>query len=207
MLAVALMAAVPAVAQPVAIVRDNTAGTVRSLTANLLPEQAMTPLVTDLDLEAFNWTASVGVGTAARCAYDKGSHARTFNWEANQWEGEDVPIVGYHIADGKYTRSEVIARACTYYANGRLQNNRGGWFTVRLWGKVCDPTDYTRCNSLKGGLSNDWLTSANENGYDATFKPGPNCGPAAWPTPELKARFPNKGYAEWCDFTVIVPSF
>ncbi len=169
--------------------------------ADLLPERAASELVTGLDLEAFNWTAVVGVGAAARCAYDKGSHRRTFNWETKEWEGEDT-IVGYHIADDKYNKGEPIARACTYYAEGRLKKVTGAWFTVRLWGKVCYPTNYSRCDSLKGGLSNEWIMYANVNGYDATFKPGPNCGPAAWPTPELKAMFPDKGYAEWCDFTV-----
>ncbi len=198
----------PAMAQqpPVADVTDNTAKTVYNLTANLLPESAANELVTGLDLEAFNWTASVGVGDAARCAYDKGSHSRTFNWETKQWEGEDRTIVGYHIEDDKYNKGEPIARACTYYESGRLRNVRGGWFTVRLWGKVCYPND-SNCDSLQGGLSKEWLRNANTNGYHATFKPGPNCGPAAWPTPELKAMFPNNGYAEWCDFTVRVPNF
>ncbi len=198
----AALTAVPAMAQPVAYVSNNTARTVNDLTTDLLPGSAADELVTGLDLEAFNWTASVGVSAAARCAYDKGSHHRTFNRETKQWEGEDT-IVGYHIADDKYTKGESIARACTYYSGGKLHKVTGGWFTVRLWGKVCYPTNYNICESLKGGLSSDWLRYANMNGYDATFKPGPNCGPAAWPTPELEAMFPDKGYAEWCDFTVI----
>ena len=195
----------PAMAQPFAYVSQNTGITVYNLTANLLPELAASELVTGLDLEAFNWTASVGVGDAARCAYDKGSHRGTFNWETKQWEGEDRTIVGYHIEDDKYNKGEPIARACAHYENGRLRNVGDGWFTVRLWGKVCYPTNFNRCESLKGGLSSAWLRYANENGYDATFKPGPNCGPPSWPTPELEAMFPDKGYAEWCDFTVQVP--
>ncbi len=97
---------------------------------------------------------------AARCAYDKGSHSRTFNWETKQWEGEDT-IVGYHIADDKYNKGEPIARACTYYEGGRLKKLTGGWFTVRLWGKVCYPTNYSICDSLKGGLSSEWVRFQN----------------------------------------------
>ncbi len=200
----AALTAAPAMAQPVAYVSENTAKTVRTLGANLLPEPAAADmeLVTDLDLEAFNWTASVGVGSAARCAYDKGSHRGTFNWETKQWEGEDRTIVGYHIEDDKYNSGEPIARACTYYEDGQFKDVTGGWFTVRLWGKVCYPSGDSRCESLKGGLSQEWISDANMNGYRATFKPGSNCGPAAWPTPQLEEMFPDKGYAEWCDFTV-----
>ena len=86
--------------------------------------------------------------------------------DQKEWEGEDT-IVGYHIADDKYNKGEPIARACTYYAEGRLKKVTGGWFTVRLWGKACFPTNYSRCDSLKGGLSNEWLMYANVNGYSS----------------------------------------
>ena len=64
MLAAALMAAltaVPAMAQPVAFVMGNTGKAVQGLMADLLPERAASELVAGLDLEAFNWTAAVGV--------------------------------------------------------------------------------------------------------------------------------------------------
>ena len=186
--------------------RDHT-DPVRGLTGNLLavtsgPQGLNSGIFQNLDIEASNWTATVGIGAAARCAYDRGGDGRTFNWGTNQWDGEAKPMVGYHIANDKYTNGEPIARACTYHEGGALKKVKDGWFTVRVYGKISLP-GFSEVHSLKTPAPPQDPNTWNWNGwgYHATFKPGKNCGPARWPTPELRtAGLPP--YAEWCEFVV-----
>ncbi len=80
-----------------------------------------------------------------------------------------------------------------------------GIFTVRIWGNFCIGGGIT-CHSLKDDGARALLSSRNIlnlTGYGATFRPAGNCGPARWPTPELRAAGA-PAYAEWCDVTVDV---
>ena len=78
-----------------------------------------------------------------------------------------------------------------------------GIFRVRIWGNFCSSAGYI-CRSLKT-IDEVTLTSdlVSRHGYAATFRPGPNCGPPRWPTPEMQAAG-GPAYAEWCDVTVDV---
>ncbi len=85
-----------------------------------------------------------------------------------------------------------------------------GMFTARVYGKVClngTVGGAPRCSQFGPGgtrvMAGQWLSHINQNGYRATFAPGKNCGPARWPTPEMRSRG-HPAYAEWCDFTVEV---
>ncbi len=78
-----------------------------------------------------------------------------------------------------------------------------GMFTVRIWGNFCyGARSHIFCHSLKtvpeGILASD---VAKHTGYAATFAPGPNCGPARWPTPAWQAAGV-PAHAEWCDVVV-----
>ncbi len=176
-----------------------------------------TNVVRNLDIEATNWTATVAIGTAGRCGSDDDGTTRTWvrnpakvtrlnpeGWEA-QRSGTPRPLVRYHIADDRHSRGDPIARACTFWSEGRWKPATGGTFTLRIWGNVCLRGGRT-CRSLKDGAGQTLLTPdvVNGFGYQATFAPGPNCGPARWPSPEWEAAG-GPPYAEWCDVEVSPP--
>jgi len=146
---------------------------------------------------AENWTADVAIGEAGRCAGDR---------------SESGNLVSFHIASHRvYYPGERIARACTWFGRDgpgaeRKENEYdSGWFTVRLYGTICD-TDANECTSFRPNgpvrhLNDFECSEANSNGYLATFAPGPHCGPARWPTRYLRD-IGAPPYAEWCDFVV-----
>ncbi len=224
--AAALMAVLALPAQGQSVL-DNTARTVTGLTAPLLTDTGDRDLTRDLHIEAFNWTATVGVGAAFRCPGDKSVQRPAGSWvkdpekvtrlnpEGWVWQRRDPikPAVSYHIEDATWSHGDPIARACKIYTDGRLRPiTSGGRFTLRVWGKVClDGQSNVRpsCLQYKPGTalapSAAWLGVLRHAGYKATFRPGPNCGPATWPSPDMQERFPTQGYAQWCDFTVVVP--
>ena len=207
---------------------NNTARTVTGLTSPLLTDTRRGDLIRDLHIEAFNWSASVGVGAAAACTGYKSEQRPAGSWvkdpekvtrlnpEGWSWQRRDPikPSVQYHIEDATYSHREPIARVCKIYTEGRFRpTTDGGQFTVRVWGKVClNGSSNIRPSCLQytppgtaPAPPRGWVSVAGRTGYTATFRPGPNCGPATWPEPELREDFPNGGYAQWCDFTVIVP--
>ncbi len=61
-----------------------------------------------------------------------------------------------------------------------------------------------KANSYSNGryqLPADVVAYIDSGGYSATLKGGgKNCGPAIWPTPEMRA-VGAPPYAAWCDFT------
>jgi len=160
--------------------------------------------------KAGNWTADVAIGEAGRCAADP-DPGRRYNSGSNRREGEARPLVSFHIASHRvYYPGDRVARACTYKGDGQ---GRGeftpydtGWFTVRLYGTICDTSTTPSCTSFRPGgpvphLGDFECSQANSGGYRATFAPGPNCGPARWPTRYLRD-IGAPPYAEWCDFVV-----
>ena len=177
-------------------------------------------LTRDLKIAATNWTATVAIGTAGRCGSDDDGTTRTWvrnpdkvtllnpeGWEA-QRSGTPRPLVRYHIADDRYSRGEPIARACTYWEEGRWKPATGGTFTLRIWGKLCHAgiSNVQRCWDLSTPTPpRGLLAVARLSGYGATFAPGsPNCGPERWPSPEWQADG-GPPYAEWCDVEVSEP--
>ena len=182
------------------------------------PEAGRFPAsVTNLDIEVLDWpaTATLGVGATSRCAYGSGDATR---------------LVGFHNATGTYTHNQPIATACTYWGQPKCSRtvtvrgrtytaNRGspscdsmdnvpmstriahtGMFTVRIWGKVCYTSNLV-CLPAREPIPARGAGNINTNGYIATFKGGGNnCGPAIWPTPEMRAAGAPP-YAAYCDFT------
>jgi len=144
---------------------------------------------------AENWTADVAIGAAGRCAGDR---------------SESDNLVSFHIASHRvYYPGEEIARACTYkdqhQGRGEFTSHKTGWFTVRLYGTICD-TDASGCTSFTPSgpvqhIDDFECSKANATGYLATFAPGKNCGPPKWPTKHLRD-IGAPPYAEWCDFVV-----
>jgi len=183
---------------------------------------------TDLHIgTAANWTASVAIGSAGRCAGDADPTRRwvwfrdataRYGWNG-RWEGTARPLVSHHIADRSYDPGTPIARKCTYKADddgrGEFTPHRG-LFTVRIHGKLCH-TNGTYCVDFRpggaDGSAHRDCRQYNRAGYTATFAPGPRCGPPQWPTRALREAAARGqleedaalGYAEWCDFTVTVP--
>jgi len=164
--------------------------------------------------KAGNWTATVAIGEAGRCAADP-DPGRHYNFGSSRWEGEARPLVSFHIASHRvYYPGERVARACTWYgpkvgdAKPTFNAYNAGWFTVRLYGTICDTSTTPSCTSFRpsGPVTpfDDGVfecSEANSGGYLATFAPGPNCGPATWPTRYLRD-IGAPPYAEWCDFVV-----
>jgi len=165
--------------------------------------------------KAENWTASVAIGGAGRCAGDN-------------VQADASNLVNFHVPSHRvYNPGEPVARACKFltlpagcHANNpppdldcRLQaatyqRYDTGWFTVRIYGRICDRSSNPNCTGFRptgpvtpSGHANFDCSTANREGYLATFKPGPNCGPAKWPTRYLRD-IGGPAYAEWCDFTV-----
>jgi len=146
--------------------------------------------------KAENWTADVAIGEAGRCAGDR---------------TESTNLVSFHIASHReYYPGQEVARACTYkndgQGRGEFKPYDTGWFTVRLYGTICDTTDENGCTSFRPSgyvthLGDFGCLQANTTGYLATFAPRPNCGPAKWPTKYLRD-IGAPPYAEWCDFVV-----
>jgi len=148
-----------------------------------------------------NWTAAVAIGNAGRCAYDQGQ-ITTSN------------LVNFHVPSHQvYNPGEEVAQACTWYGpevqvpgTPRTFNKyKKGWFTVRLYGTICDTSTEPSCTSFRPSgpvphVGDFECSQANTTGYLATFAPGPNCGPAKWPTKYL--RDIGAPPAEWCDFVV-----
>jgi len=147
-----------------------------------------------------NWTAAVAIGAAGRCAYDRG-------------QIQTGHLVNFHVPSHRvYYPGEPVATPCTWYGpkgggatESTFNEYKSGWFTVRLYGTICD-TNGDTCTSFQPGGPVEFLGSfecsqANSGGYWATFAPGPNCGPAKWPTRYLRD-IGAPAYAEWCDFTV-----
>ncbi len=225
---VALTFTGPALAQVSQEAMDRTAvlgnegATIVGLTKDLLTvtsDSGFNPEITrNLDITASNWSASVAIGTDGRCSSD--DEGTTGEWikdpdkvtllnkEGWTWVrmGTPRPLVAYHIEDAIYSPGEPIARACTFYTeDGGLQpsySTFAGEFTLRVYGKISLP-GFGNVHSLQMPAPpqdpNTW--NWNTWGYHATFKPGANCGPARWPTPELRAAgLPP--YAEWCEFVV-----
>jgi len=150
-----------------------------------------------------NWTAAVAIGEAGRCAYDQGQ-ITTSN------------LVNFHVPSHRvYWPGEEVASACTWYGPEmpggtprKFNEYKTGWFTVRLYGTICDTSLQPSCTSFRpsGPVTpfDDGVfecSEANSGGYLATFAPGPNCGPARWPTRYLR-EIGAPPYAEWCDFVV-----
>jgi len=140
--------------------------------------------------KAENWTADIAIGDAGRCAGDR---------------SDSTNLVSFHIdADRLYDAGTKIARACTYWAGDNFQFHNTGVFTVRIYGRICagngDCTNF-RPSGEHTGEFNCALANSPGGGYSATFAPGPNCGPAKWPTKYLR-EIGGKPYSEWCDFTV-----
>ncbi len=190
---------------------------VTSLRADLVagPPSSLRRATENLTIEASNLNATVAIGTAGRCSGDDPGTTGTWvkdpdkvtrlNKEGWVWQrsGPPRPTVAYHIADATWSRGEPIARACTHWAEGRWKTHPPGQgFTLRIWGNICIAGGAT-CSSLREGTPS-FLTSGvvNQFGYAATFGPGPNCGPARWPTPGWQAAG-GQPYAEWCDVTVV----
>jgi len=145
-----------------------------------------------------NWTAAVAIGEAGRCAYDQGQ-ITTNN------------LVNFHVPSHRvYYPGQEVARACTWYGPEvpggtprKFNKYKKGWFTVRLYGAICDTGLMPSCTSFRPGghvphLGDFGCSQANATGYRATFAPGPNCGPARWPTKYLH-EIGAPPYAEWCD--------
>ena len=107
-----------------------------------------------------------------------------------------APALGDAADDTPDSRQELGARSGT-------RGTANGIFRVRVWGNFCYAAGGV-CRSLKT-IDGTILTSSlvSEYGYAATFRPGDNCGPARWPTPEMQAAG-GPAYAEWCDVTVDV---
>ncbi len=192
---------------------------VTSLRADLVaqPPSSLRRATENLTIEASNLNATVAIGTAGRCSGDDPGTTGTWvkdpdkvtrlNKEGWVWQrsGPPRPTVAYHIADATWSRGEPIARACTHWAEGRWKTHPPGHaFTLRIWGKVCFSGGRS-CLSAQDSesLGSDAVRdSVNQRGYAATFGPGPNCGPARWPTPEWQAAG-GPPYAEWCDVMVV----
>jgi len=150
--------------------------------------------------KAGNWTAAVAIGEAGRCAYDQGQI--TIN-----------NLVNFHVPSHRvYYPGDRVARACTWYGpkGGATESTfnayKTGWFTVRLYGTICDTSTTPSCTSFSPSgpvshLGDFDCAQANRGGYRATFAPGPNCGPAKWPTQHLRD-IGAAAYTEWCDFVV-----
>ncbi len=221
---VALTFTGPALAQVTQEAMDRTAvlgnegTTIEGLNTSLLtvtsgPSGLNAGIIRNLDITASNWSATVAIGTDGRCSTDDdGSTGKwirnpdkvtILNKEGWTWVRMGArPMVAYHIADAIYSPGEPIARACTYYAEGRQKLHSGGQFTLRVYGKIA-LAGFSEVHSLQMPAPpqdpNTW--NYNQWGYHATFRPGANCGPARWPTPELRAAgLPP--YAEWCEFVV-----
>jgi len=141
--------------------------------------------------KAENWTADIAIGEAGRCAGDR---------------SDSTNLVSFHIdADRLYNAGEPIARACTYWAGGKLESHATGFFTVRIYGRICagngDCTNFRPSGVEHTGDFHCAQVNSPGGGYSATFAPGPNCGPAKWPTKYLRD-IGGKPYSEWCDFVV-----
>jgi len=141
--------------------------------------------------KAENWTADIAIGDAGRCAGDR---------------SDSTNLVSFHIdADRLYDAGTSVARACTYWTGGSFQFHDAGFFTVRIYGRIC-ARDGVCTNFRPSGVEHTgefgcWLANSPGGGYSATFAPGPNCGPAKWPTKYLRD-IGGKPYSEWCDFVV-----
>ncbi len=185
----------------------------------------------DLVIEARDWPATVsfGVGSGSRCAYGDGDATRLVgfhNASGRYTGGQPIAEACTYRGQPKCSRT-VTVRGRSYTANrghpscgSNMQQGDNnvpmgtptastGMFTVRIWGKVClngTVGGVSRCSQL--GPERDlesagqWLSHINQNGYRATFAPRRNCGPAKWPTTEMRSRG-RPSYAEWCDFTVM----
>ncbi len=197
---------------------ENPVTSLNGFLTDQTPEAGRFPAsVTNLDIEVLDWpaTATLGVGATSRCAYGSGDATR---------------LVGFHNATGTYTHNQPIATACTYWGQPKCSRtvtvrgrtytaNRGspscdsmdnvpmstriahtGMFTVRIWGKVCYTSNLV-CLPAREPIPARGAGNINTNGYIATFKGGGNnCGPAIWPTPEMRAAGAPP-YAAYCDFT------
>jgi len=130
-------------------------------------------------------------------------------------------LVSFHNATGEVradARWQDSIKACTHWATPTGQTTprfvpNTGTFTVRVYGKLCIHNDTLQHCHRFGPDGSDTIgtgipcENANQSGYNATLEPGPNCGPARWPTRELQDAYKAgdsgyKPYAEWCDFTV-----
>ena len=134
----------------------------------------------------------------AKCARSVTVRGRTFT--ANRGyppcPAGGAPALGDAADDIPDSRQELRARSGT-------SGTANGIFRVRVWGNFCYAAGGV-CRSLKT-IDGTILTSSlvSRYGYAATFRPGLNCGPARWPTPEMQAAG-GPVYAEWCDVTVDV---
>ncbi len=138
--------------------------------------------------------------------FGQGRHTVTANrgyppcpgtWNAqNNGQRQGAPALGAAADDIPDSRQELGARSGT-------RGTANGIFRVRVWGNFCFAAGGV-CRSLKT-IDEATLTSSlvSRYGYAATFRPGANCGPARWPTPEMQAAG-GPPYAEWCDVTVDV---
>ncbi len=181
------------------------------------------PAVTDLDIEALDWpgTTVLGVGGESRCAYGSGDATRLVgfhNATGKYTHGESIATACTYWGKPKCSRT-VTVRGRTFTANrgsppcppnpqqgaDNVPTGRHilttGMFTVRIWGKVCLTGRVNTCFPAREPAPADGVDSINGIGYIATFKGGGNnCGPAIWPTPEMRAAGAPP-YAAWCDFT------
>ena len=76
----------------------------------------------------------------------------------------------------------------------------GFWVGIRVYGMICAPSG-SNCQSLENGITDP--SQYEISGYTALLKPGADCGPAKWPTLDLRSAGA-PAYAEWCDFGVNV---
>ena len=178
----------------------------------------------DLDFEVLSYIKGtgiqqVGIGSEFACTpYDgvidgywveNPDKVTLLNPEGWQWvrTAPKKTVVGLHLPDAVWSDgASDNGTACTYYAEGRRQKITGD-LRVRVWGRLSDNRNANSINLRGGNVDVSGLYPSlgdyHTSGYLATFAPGPDCGPARWPTEGFQqAGFPP--YAEWCELTIKV---
>ncbi|MCY4308980.1 MAG: hypothetical protein OXC57_12040 [Rhodobacteraceae bacterium] len=186
-----------------------------------------------LETEIIGWVdgGMAGVdGKTGRCAYEASTGG---SWQTVIEDGVEKrkyvrnprPQQVDYVVNSPYTNGP-IGRQCGGYITGEGSSWPNNWeltgntitLTVRVYGKVYDNT-ISVCNTFGpngkvtpggGALWTVELGCAAVNnygqfrtGYSATFRPGPGCAPAEWPTVEAEAAV-WEPFARWCDFRYTV---
>jgi len=152
-------------------------------------------------------------GKTGRCAYEASTGC---SWQTVIEDGVEKrkyvrnprPQQVDYVVNSPYTNGP-IGRQCGGYITGEGSSWPNNWeltgntitLTVRVYGKVTPGGGALWTVELGCAAVNNY--GQFRTGYSATFRPGPGCAPAEWPTVEAEAAG-WEPFARWCDFRYTV---